>query len=477
MEYGGNDGPASGDGPVVPVTPAVTEGPAGSERPLRAARRPELDVMRALVVAGLVVFHSAVVFAAGTSWFVKDPRPAIGFTVFLLWGSLWGMPLLFVVSGMGVHHAMRTRSAGAFTRERLARLGVPFLTGLVLLVPPMFYLARLSQPGFSEPYGRFWLSFMNVPAIAGGLLPRGSWASGGAGFDPAHLWFLYVLLVFSLALLPLLGYLAGPRGAPLAGRMAALTGQHPVTVLAAAAVPIMITEAAFGPDVNTGGWERLAYVFPFLYGFVLAGDRRFEAALRRARWPALAGALLATMGLLAWAAALNTRGIRVTAGAAPGWSALQGVAGWSWIVAILGFVASFTARLRRPQGQASSPPPAEHEPRWRRAARYGNEAVLPFYLLHEPVIVAAAYLIIRWHAPAAAKYPALVAISFAATLAIYELAIRRYRPTRFLFGMKPAPASAGDRSSRTSIGSPRHAATPQDRKPAAKKQGRTDSKR
>ena len=76
---------------------------------------------------------------------------------------------------------------------------------------------------------------------------------------------------------------------------------------------------------------------------------------------------------------------------------------------------------------------------YKRQAQYGNEAVLPFYLLHEPVIVAAAYLIVRWHAPTLAKYPALVAISFAATLAIYELAVRRYRPTRLLFGMKPQP--------------------------------------
>jgi hypothetical protein len=55
---------------------------------LLAGRRPEFDVMRAFVVAGLVVFHSAVVFAAGASWFVTDPRPSAGFTVFLLWGSL-----------------------------------------------------------------------------------------------------------------------------------------------------------------------------------------------------------------------------------------------------------------------------------------------------------------------------------------------------------------------------------------------------
>ena len=145
--------------------------------------------------------------------------------------------------------------AAAFAGSGWPGWGSRSSTGLVLLVPPMFYLARLSQPGFSEPYWRFWLSFVNVPAIARGLLPRGSWTSGGTGFDPAHLWFLYVLLVFSVALLPLFGYLPAARGA--AGRPGRRVAErHPVTVLAAAAVPMMVTEAAFGPDVNTGGWER-----------------------------------------------------------------------------------------------------------------------------------------------------------------------------------------------------------------------------
>jgi peptidoglycan/LPS O-acetylase OafA/YrhL len=395
--------------------------------PTMTDRQPELDVMRALVVAGLVVFHSAVVFATGTSWFVKDTRPAIGFTVFLLWGSLWGMPLLFLVSGMGARYAMHTRSAAAFSRERLARLGVPFATGLLVLVPPMFYLARLGPHGPGEAYWRFWLRFADVRAIAGGLLTRGSWISGGTGFDPAHLWFLYVLLVFSVALLPLSRYLARSRGARLAGR-------HPMTALATAAIPMMATEALFGPDVNTGGWERLAYAFPFVYGFVIAGDPRLQSTPRRVRWPALVIALSATTGLVGWAATFTTREGSVASGAVPGWSALQGLAGWAWIVAILGFAASIAGHRHSP-GRAR---PAAAPRGWRGpAARYSHEAVLPFYLLHEPVIVATAWLVVRWHAPTLAKYPALVAVSFAATLALYELAIRRFRITRFLFGMKP----------------------------------------
>jgi hypothetical protein len=58
-----------------------------------AARRSELDLMRALIVAGLVLFHSAEVSDVGTPRFVHDPRPCIGFSVSSVWGSLWGMPL------------------------------------------------------------------------------------------------------------------------------------------------------------------------------------------------------------------------------------------------------------------------------------------------------------------------------------------------------------------------------------------------
>jgi peptidoglycan/LPS O-acetylase OafA/YrhL len=420
------------------TAPAAERAAAGRSLPgLTHGRRPELDLMRGLVVTGLVVFHSAVVFAAGASWFVNDPRPGRGFTVFLLWGSLWGMPLLFAVSGMSARHAMRTRSRAAFARERLARLLVPFAFGLVVLVPPMFYIARLGRPAFCQPYWRFWLSFVNVPAIARELLPRGSWTSGGTSFDPAHLWFLYVLLAFTLALLPLFTYLGGPRGRLLISWLAGFAERHGAVVVLAAAIPMMAAEAAFGPDVNTGGWERVVYVFPFSYGFVIASDPRFENALRRSRWPALAVACAATGPLVSWAGALSRSGTGLSASVPPGWSALQGLAGWAWIAAIIGFARSITARQRHRQDRTDTATAAASQPWWRRAARYGNEAVLPFYLLHEPVIAAAAWFIVRWNAPVLPRYASLVAVSFAATLALYELAVRRFGPARFLLGMKP----------------------------------------
>ena len=390
--------------------------------------------MRALVVVGLVIFHSAVVFASGTSWFVKDPRPSIGFTVFLLWASLWGMPLLFLVSGISIGHALRSRSAGAFVTERVLRLLVPFLVGLTLLVPPMFYLEYLRQPGYHESYGHFWLRFLNVPAIASGLLPRGSWTSQGTEFDPAHLWFLYCLLTFSLLLLPLLGYLRGARGIRLVERTAAFTTRHRLAVLLAGGIPMALIEATFGPDVNTGGWERLTYVVPLLIGYLIARDPRFDTALRDTRRPALACALLGTVALTVWVGLLGS-GDDVTNGNAPGWSALQGLTGWWWIAAIMGFASSLADA--RAKSHAGGPTPTSHTPLPSAAARYANQAVLPFYVLHEPIIVAAAWVIIRWRWPILAKYVVLVIASFAGTLLLYELLVRRLRLTQLLFGMKP----------------------------------------
>ena len=407
-----------------------------------AGRRAELDVMRALVVVGLVIFHSAVVFASGTSWFVKDPLPSIGFTVFLLWASLWGMPLLFVVSGIGIGHALRSRSAGAFVTERVLRLLVPFLVGLTLLVPPMFYLEYLRQSGFHESYGHFWLRFLNLPAIASGLLPRGSWTSQGTEFDPAHLWFLYCLLTFSLVLLPLLSYLRRTRGIRLVELTAAFTTRHRLAVLLAGGIPMALIEATFGPDVNTGGWERLTYVVPLLIGYLIALDPRFETALRDTRRPALACALLGTVALTVWVGLLGS-GDDVTNGNVPGWSALQGLTGWWWIASIMGFASSL--RDARAQSHAGGPAPTRHTPWPSAMARYANQAVLPFYVLHEPIIVAAAWVIVRWRWPILAKYVVLVIASFAGTLLLYELLVRRLRLTQLLFGMK---AGTSDHPSR-----------------------------
>jgi peptidoglycan/LPS O-acetylase OafA/YrhL len=77
---------------------------------------------------------------------------------------------------------------------------------------------------------------------------------------------------------------------------------------------------------------------------------------------------------------------------------------------------------------------------------YSQEAVLPFFLLHQPVIVAIAFYVIQWQAGIPVKLLTVVLGSFVATLAIYELVIRRLGPLRTLFGMKAQARTPGMQS-------------------------------
>jgi peptidoglycan/LPS O-acetylase OafA/YrhL len=65
-----------------------------------------------------------------------------------------------------------------------------------------------------------------------------------------------------------------------------------------------------------------------------------------------------------------------------------------------------------------------------------HESVLPFYILHQTVILTIGFFVVRWAIPDLAKFVVIAASSFAIIVAIYEFAIRRHNAMRFLFGMK-----------------------------------------
>jgi len=68
---------------------------------------------------------------------------------------------------------------------------------------------------------------------------------------------------------------------------------------------------------------------------------------------------------------------------------------------------------------------------------YGNEAVLPFYLFHQTIILAVGFSVIRWNMGILPKFLIVAAISFPLILVLYELLVRRFNVVRFFFGMRP----------------------------------------
>ena len=62
---------------------------------------------------------------------------------------------------------------------------------------------------------------------------------------------------------------------------------------------------------------------------------------------------------------------------------------------------------------------------------------MPFYLLHQPVIILIAYWVVQWDAAIFPKALIVVAGSLLMTLGLIEVLIRPFKPIRVLFGMKP----------------------------------------
>lgn len=389
-----------------------------TERGAGTRRRGELDVLRGLVVIGLVFFHTALVFSPDDDFYVKNARTTDAVTVLAGFGVVWAMPMLFLVAGLGARHSIRRRGPRGFARERLLRLGVPLVFGTAVLCPlPQWLRLRAADPGYDESYGRFWARFLSVrPDLAD--FP---FVLEGDRFETGHLWFVVLLLAFCLLLAPVAGRLAAG-----AGRAAPALRRRPALLLLPA-LPLAAVNALLGMEEDYAGWNRWAYLLFFCYGFALADDERVREPMRRAAVP---------VGVL---------GVVLFAGCAPGfvagddpftaWTpfalvtrALFGAAGWCWVFAILGLL----DRPRRPRGRAGRD----------GTLAYLALAALPLYVLHQPVVVAFAYGVVGWSAPMPVKYAVIVGASLAVILVLYEYGVRRTAVTRFLFGMRPGTPAA-----------------------------------
>jgi glucan biosynthesis protein C len=65
-----------------------------------------------------------------------------------------------------------------------------------------------------------------------------------------------------------------------------------------------------------------------------------------------------------------------------------------------------------------------------------NEAVLPFYILHQTVLLLIGYLVVQWNWSNWGKWGIIASSSLFVCTLIYMLVIRPYKPMRFLFGME-----------------------------------------
>jgi peptidoglycan/LPS O-acetylase OafA/YrhL len=378
---------------------------------MASPRRWDIDWLRVLATLAVFLFHCARFFN-DEGWHIKNNQPDFGMTVFVNIVSQWLMPLFFILSGASAYYALSLRRSSPYLRERVTRLLLPLIFGILVLIPPQVYIESVS--GQSETVPPFTGSFLEFyPHYFAGFYAFG----GYFAWMGLHLWYLLVLFVFSLLTLPLFLFLKSEAGQRLISELASgLTQPGRLFLLPA---PLVMFEVLLDPAGlgfrDFGGWNLFIYLGWLIVGFVLVAEPRFQQAIRRHFFAALGLAgLTLTIGLILYYSQISAPFGSVSYALL---MTLRVFNSWFWLLAILGLSQRYFTFKNK-------------------LLAYASEASLPFYMLHQSVIVVIGFFWRDWPLGVLPKYLILAVTSFVIIMTLYELLIKRFNGLRFLFGLK-----------------------------------------
>ena len=384
-----------------------------------------LDWLRVIATLGVFLFHALLVF----SWFefvINNAVRSTAITVFIAFFFPWGMPFFILIAGASTWFALRRRTPGQYARERFSRLLIPFIFGSILFTPIQLYLEWSHKTQTGVVQGSF-LEFLK--ALPWGPNPR---MFGVVGY---HLWFVGFLFCFSLLALPLFRWLKGELGQQVVSQIARLCAHRGGILLFI--LPLALVRLSLQPFFpQEHNWADFCSLLSFfILGYLLYADKRFTRAIGR-DWP-----ILLTLGIVAFvaAAAISLLTGDIDIEAVPrtlrefAWWGLVAVCSWCWTAFML-FVGMRFLDSRS------------------KFVQYGQQAILPFYAVHQPAIVVIAFFVVQWTVGILPKMLTIVFGAFMVSLGFYEFLVRRVAPLRAMFGMKAVitpPASQSQEAAAT----------------------------
>ncbi len=384
----------------------------------KSARLHYLDWLRVILIIGVFLFHALHPFDELIYWHIKNAQRSGAITAILLLIGPWGMPLFFLVAGAGSMFALRRRSNRQYISERVNRLLIPFIVGSILLTPLQKYLEALHHGTFQGTFLSF-IPRMLSESFSENLFDPLTYIGWGL-----HLWFLGFLFAYSLLALPVFNWFKRESGGSFIawlGRLVEKRGGILLFIIPLALARVLVQP--FDPHPNQHGWLDFVYTFLFfILGYVIYADDKFPSAIRRDRWLLFASGIMGLVVYFGLSALYGDIVFEWAQGFVWPWSIILifsfTLMSWGWALFVLALA-------------------IKHLNFFNKWLVYGTETIMPFYLLHQPVIIVIAYFIVQWDAGILTKLLVLVTSSFVITLGLVELLVRPFKPLRRLFGMKP----------------------------------------
>lgn len=364
-------------------------------------RRNEIDWIRNIGVMLLFIFHTVSIFTYYEPWYIwADNKSWVATIIFILFIP-WHMPTLFFLAGASTRFSLSNRSGKKYIFERINRLLIPFIAGMIVLVPPQGYYARVSR---GKPVGTyivqwkyFWTTISNIPY------------DGGLG--PAHLWFILYLFIISCVGLCII------KSFKKAGMEKFLSNLKGI-LISRYSLFFMISIFCFADMTQLAIAQKniLVFLIVFLMGYIVYDDNDYLECIDKNKGKSLIIGIvffiLYVVVILHYYNLSNPEniGLKVLL------SILRNGIMITTIVAIVGYGRKYLNRGGK-------------------MLDYLNNACFPVYIIHQTVIVIIAYYLLNYDLYLYFSSLIIILCSVLITFGIYEM-VKRIKITRILFGIK-----------------------------------------
>lgn len=228
-------------------------------------RKYYIDNLRSLAILLLFPVHTFMVWNDfGTGFYIWVGENRVLSTLIVLVNP-WFMPLLFVLAGMSARYALKKRTVREFVRQRVRKLLLPFVAGMVFLVPFQTFFARKYFYGYEGGIRDNWKYFFTHFTDLGGY---------DGAFTPGHLWFILFLFIISMAALLLFHFFPYEK-------LAAKVEKIPAVGLLCLFIPVWLMYYLG----NFGGYSIGKYFALYLIGYyVLSNDAATAKLEKNSKW-------------------------------------------------------------------------------------------------------------------------------------------------------------------------------------------------
>jgi len=404
------------------ASPPIPDATAGAHR---EERLHALDHLRAVAMLLGIALHAGISFMTlPFPWAARDVSRHWSFDPVI--GLIHGfrMQLFFFIAGFFARLVCERLGLWKFAKQRLQRIGVPFLAGMVVLIPLLGWLWMWGMARMDPP--------MKLP-----MDPPKSWTQ----FPTAHLWFLQYLLVFyTLALVGVgLGrWVPAPLLAAVDRSFDWLMQSKPRLLLLVPLTVLCLWDGPMLGEVEQAGVSLMPklrvvgyYGLFFAVGWWLHRRRVGLGRLPEGLKWGFAGALLALV--VHWAVLVaqpkaghpNFLTLKL--------AGLAGAAAYAWLMtfAVTGWFLRFTG---------------QHQP-W---MRYLADASYWCYLIHLPLVVWLQVLVAKWPVNGWLKFTGINLVAMILLLLTYEWFVRYTFIGTVLNGRREREPKEGHRAGATS---------------------------